>query len=55
LRDRRAALDRLLTLDGEIIKLAQQARRETQAGRRAALNERLQAARRERQAVAEQL
>jgi len=55
IQSRRAALDRLLTLDREILKLTQQARRETQAGRRAELNERLQRARRERQAVAEAL
>jgi hypothetical protein len=55
IKDRREALDRLLALDREIITLTQQARRETQAGRRAELNERLQRARRERQAVAEAL
>lgn len=55
IKERRAALDRLLALDKEILKMAQQARRETQAGRRAELNERLQRARRERQAVAEAL
>lgn len=55
IRERREALDRLLALDKEILKLTQQARRETQAGRRADLNERLQRARRERQTVAEAL
>lgn len=55
IRGRRDALDRLLALDKEILTLTRQARRETQAGRRAELNERLQRARRERQTVAEAL
>ncbi len=55
IQSRRAALDRLLAVDREILKLTRQARRETQAGRRAELNERLQRARRERQDVAEAL
>lgn len=52
---KRATLDRIVALDGQIRKLTAAARRETQVGRRAELNRQLQDARRQRDQAAETL